>query len=126
MANYNARKLTGSWKSGYVLDLHTTSSSLIGYNEFGHAQFETTYSAVGSLLNRLKYHSDRSALRPLTEAAVSFLRSWNIEFAAVVPVPPTKVYRTFQPVLALATEIANAFKAPLLKSALRKQNRSLS
>ena len=120
MAKYNARKLTGSWKSGYVLDLHTTSSVLIGYNEFGHAQFDTTYSEIGGLLNRLKYHSDRSALPQLTEAAVSFLRSWNIEFTAVVPVPPTKVYRTFQPVLALATEIANTFKVPLLKNALRK------
>ena len=33
---------------------------------------------------------------------------------------PTKVYRTFQPVLALATELANVFKVPLLKSAIRK------
>jgi hypothetical protein len=60
MAKYQARKLAGPWKSGYVLDLHTTSSVLIGYNEFGHAQFDTTYSEIGGLLNRLKYHSDKS------------------------------------------------------------------
>jgi len=100
--------------------LHTTSSVLIGYNEFGHAQFDSTYSEIGGLLNRLKYHNDRSALPALVEASSSFLRFWGIEFTAVVPVPPTKVYRTFQPVLALASEIANTFNVPLLKTALRK------
>jgi predicted amidophosphoribosyltransferase len=59
-------------------------------------------------------------LPQLVEAAVGFLSSWNIEFSAVVPVPPTKVYRKFQPVLALANEIARTFKVPLLKNSLRK------
>lgn len=121
MAKYNPRKLTGSWKSGYVLDLHTTSSILIGYDEFGHAQFDTTYSEIGGLLNRLKYHSDRSALPQLIEAAASFLRAWDPHFTAVVPVPPTKVYRSFQPVLELATGVANTFRVPLLKNAIRKR-----
>lgn len=120
MAKYNARKLKGSWNSGFVLDLHTTSSVHIGYDEYGHAQFDTTYSEIGGLLNRLKYHNDRSALPQLVEAAASFLRSWGIEFTAVVSVPPTKVYRPFQPVLTLATEIANTFDVTLLKNALRK------
>jgi len=120
MVKYQARRLAGPWKSGYVLDLHTISSVLIGYNEFGHAQFDTTYSEIGGLLNRLKYHSDKSRLPELIETAVSFIRSWGIDFSAIVQVPPTKVYRTFQPVLALASEIANAFKVPMLKSAIRK------
>lgn len=120
MIKYNARKLGGPWKSGYVLDLHTTSSVLIGYNEYGHAQFDTTYSEVGALLNRLKYHSDKSSLPQLVEAATGFIRSWGIEFNAIVPVPPSKVYRTFQPVLTLATEIANTFKVPILRSAIGK------
>ena len=120
MTKYNARRLTGPWKSGYVLDLHTTSSVFIGYDEFGHVQFDTTYSEIGGLLNRLKYHSDRSALPQLIEPAAAFLRAWTIEFTAVVPVPPTKVYRRFQPVLALATEIARTFKVPLLRNSLRK------
>lgn len=120
MVNYQPRKLTGPWTAGYVLDLHTTSSTLIGHNEFGHAQFDTTYSEVGSLLNRLKYHNDKSVLPRLVETAVAFLRLWAIEFSAVVPVPPTRTYRTFQPVLALAIEIANTFQIPILKAALRK------
>lgn len=120
MAKYQARKLAGPWKSGYVLDLHTVSSIVIGHNEFGHPQFDTTYSEVGGLLNRLKYRSDKSTLPELVETAASFIRSWGVEFTAVVAVPPTKVYRTFQPVLALASEIANSLKVPMLRSAIRK------
>ena len=120
MAKYQARKLKGSWKDGYVLDLHTISSVMIGHNEYGHPEFDTTYSEIGALLNRLKYHNDKSSLPTLVEAAVSFIRSWEIEFTAIVPVPPTKVYRTFQPVLALSTEIASVLEVPMLKSAIRK------
>jgi competence protein ComFC len=120
MAKYQARKLRGPWKDGYALDLHTTSSVMIGHNEYGHPEFDTTYSEVGGLMHRLKYRSDKTALSELVETAVSFIRSWGIEFTAIVPVPPTKVYRTFQPVLALATELANVFEVPLLKSAIRK------
>lgn len=120
MAKYKARELAGPWKSGYVLDLHTISSIVIGHDEFGHPQFDTTYSEVGGLLYRLKSRSDRSALPELVETAASFIRSWGIEFTTIVPVPPTKVYRTFQPVLALAVEIASTFKVPMLKSAIRK------
>lgn len=120
MVNYRPRKLAGPWTAGYVLDLHTTSSILIGHNEFGHAEFDTTYSEIGSLLNRLKYHNDKSALPHLVETAVSFLRLWAVEFSVVIPVPPTRTYRRFQPVLALATEIANAFRIPMLKTVVRK------
>ncbi|MDX6528402.1 MAG: hypothetical protein QOH41_692 [Blastocatellia bacterium] len=120
MARFKARKIRGPWAEGYVLDLHTTSSRVIGYNEFGHAQFDTTYSEVGGLLNRLKYHNDKSTMSELVDAAESFIHDWGIESSAIVPVPPTKTYRTFQPVLALAGEIANRFKVPMLKSAIRK------
>jgi len=120
MVNYHPRKLTGSWTAGYVLDLHTISSVLIGYDEYGQAQFDTTYSEVGSLLNRLKYRHDKSALPRLVETAVSFLRLWDIDFSVVVPVPSTRIYRTFQPVVILATEIASTFAVPILNTALRK------
>ncbi len=120
MAKYQARKLKGSWKDGYVLDLHTISSTVIGHDEFGHPQFDTTYSEVGGLMHRLKYRSDKTALPELVDTAVSFIRSWGVDITVIVPVPPTKVYRTFQPVLSLSTEIANVLKVPMLKSAIRK------
>ncbi len=37
----NPIKIGGRWQSGISLDLHTTSSTPIGYNEFGHMQFST-------------------------------------------------------------------------------------
>lgn len=120
MVKFQARKLKGPWKAGYALDLHTISSVWIGHNEYGHPEFDTTYSEVGGLMHRLKYRSDKSALPELVEAAVSFIRSWGIDFSAIVPVPPTKVYRTYQPVVALSGEIANIFKVPMIKSAIRK------
>ena len=69
---------------------------------------------------RLKSQKDASAIPPLVEVATSFIKSRKIDFSAVVPVPPSKIYRTIQPVLALAGEIANYFKLPMLKSAIRK------
>lgn len=120
MVEFQARKINGPWTSGYVLDLHTVSSVLIGYDPLGHAQFDTTYSGIGSLLYRLKSRSDRSAIPELVNAAGDFIRSWQIDFSTVVPVPPTRIYRTLQPVLVLATELAHLFKVPILKTAVRK------
>jgi competence protein ComFC len=120
MAKYQARKLKGSWKDGYALDVHTTSSVMIGHNEYGHPQFDTTYSEVGALMNRLKYRGDKTTLADLVDTAASFIRDWKLDITAIVPVPPTKVYRTFQPVLALSTELASVLKVPILKSAVRK------
>lgn len=121
MAQFQALKISGPWTSGYVLDLHTISSTLIGHDEFGHAQFDTKHSEIGELLYRLKYRNDRSSIPELVDAAYeSFIRSQNIDFSAIVAVPPTKTYRSFQPVLVLAGEIANRFKIPMLDSAIRK------
>src|SRR6266481_3216389 len=117
MAQFQARKIKGPWTSGYVLDLHTLSSTLLGYDGLGHAQFDTKYSEVGGLLYRLKSHGDKSTITELVDAAESFIRSWKIDFSAIVPVPPTRTYRSLQPVMALASEIANRFKVPMLKSA---------
>lgn len=120
MTKYQARKLKGSWEDGYALDVHTKSSVMIGHNEYGHPQFDTTYSEVGALMNRLKYRGDKTTLAELVDTAASFIRAWELDMTAIVPVPPTKVYRTFQPVLALSTELANSLNVPMLKSAVRK------
>src|SRR6516225_4063660 len=54
MAPFRPRQIIGKWKGGFALDVHTLSSIPIGYNEFGHMQFETTRSEVGELLYKLK------------------------------------------------------------------------
>jgi predicted amidophosphoribosyltransferase len=120
MTKYSPRRIKGPWTAGYVLDLHTTSSTLIGYNEFGRPEFDTTYSEIGGLVYKLKSRQDSSAIPILVEAATSFIKGWHIDFSVIVPVPPNKTYRTIQPVLVLAGEIANYFKVPVLRSAVRK------
>lgn len=120
MTQFKPRKIEGPWTAGYVLDLHTISSVHIGSDEFGHERWDTKRSEIGELLYRLKYRGDKSVLSELTNAAASFIRSWKINFSVIVPVPPTKIYRTFQPVLALASEIASQLNVPMLKSAIRK------
>lgn len=83
MAKFKARKIRGPWSSGYVLDLHTLSSTLVGYDEFGHPQFDTKRSEVGELLFRLKNRNDKSTIPELIDAAEAYIRSWGIEFSAL-------------------------------------------
>ncbi len=120
MAKFNPRKIYGSWSDGYVLDLHSTGSTYIGDNEFGHPQFETHRTEVGELLFRLKYRSDEAALKELVEAASSFIREWAVRASIIVPVPPTRAYRKRQPVARRADELAGRRKIPAVHDAIRK------
>jgi predicted amidophosphoribosyltransferase len=121
MAKYNPRKIYGSWSDGYVLDLHSTGSTYIGDNEFGHPQFETHRTEIGELLFQLKYRSDETALIELVEAASSFIRKWAVKPSTIVPVPPTRAYRKLQPVARLADELGARLKIPTAQDAIRKQ-----
>lgn len=107
MVNVSPKPLLGPWKAGFALDLHTLSSDLIGYNEWGREVFDTKRSEMGELLYRLKYRSDKTVVRLIVETAVEFIRGQAWEVDLVVPVPPSS-QRTFQPVLALAQAIAQA------------------
>jgi predicted amidophosphoribosyltransferase len=123
MAKYNPRKIYGSWSDGYVLDLHSTGSTYIGENEFGHPQFETHRTEIGELLFRLKYRSDETALIKLAEAASSFIRKWAVKPSIIIAVPPTRVYRKLQPVARLADELGTRLKIPTAHDAVRKQKK---
>lgn len=46
-------EVQGAWTRGWTLDRHTTSSTFLGYNEYGHAQYDTTRSGLGELLYQL-------------------------------------------------------------------------
>jgi competence protein ComFC len=113
MVKFNPIKIDGRWSSGVALDLHTTSSTPIGYNEFGHMQFETIRPEIAELLYRLKNRGDRNAAGPIIEAAVSFLSGHQDKFDAIVPVPPSH-QRAVQPVIILAEGIGKALNVPIL------------
>jgi predicted amidophosphoribosyltransferase len=120
MAKYKPRKIKGAWAEGFVLDLHTIKSTYIGDDQFGHPVFQTQRTELGELLFRLKYRSDQTVIDELVDASESFIRSWKIKITAVVPVPPTRTYRTVQPVARLAEELGHRLKVPVLNDAIHK------
>ncbi len=116
MAVNKPRRIRGSWADGYVLDVHSTGSTFLGYDEFGHPVFETLRTETGELLYRLKYRGDRSALGEIGADAERFLRAWKVGPDAVVPVPPSRA-RAVQPVFLIAGEIARRLGIPVLGGA---------
>jgi competence protein ComFC len=117
--NLKPRRIRGVWTDGYVLDVHTTGSTFLGHDEYGHPVFDTKRSDAGELLYRLKYRSDSTALSEIGDVAEGFLREWGIQFDGVIAVPPTR-NRKIQPVLQITDEIARRFSVPVLRTAVRK------
>ena len=113
----NEQELHGNWKEGWALDLHTLSSI-----PTGDGKFETTRTEVGEALYQLKYHSDRSKIQPLAETACQFMQTRLVtpDLHAIIPVPPSNLSRSFQPVLELAREIGRRLNLPVFNNYLLK------
>src|ERR1700685_69821 len=114
------KEIKGSWDAGYVLDLHTISSTMIGYNEFGHPEFDTQRSPFGELVYRLKYRGDKNALPSIVEAVVGFMKGWGIRPDVIVPAPPSKLQRAFQPVIEIASQLSAELQIPVDSTSLKK------
>lgn len=119
MTKINPRKIDGPWTDGRVLDLHSTGSEFLGYDEYGHEQFDTRRTEVGELLFRLKYRTDASALEEIGNVAERFIRSWRVTFDVIVPAPPTRARRV-QPLYQIADELAKRFRVPVVKAVSKK------
>ena len=120
MIEIHPKEIKGSWDQGYVLDVHTISSTMIGYNEFGHPEFDTVRSQLGELVYRLKYKGDKTVIPLVVETIVGFVNSWGIHPDVVVPMPPSKLQRPFQPVIEIAGELAQSLKVPQDTATLKK------
>jgi len=98
----NPQRLTGNWKDGWALDLHTISSQLLP-----DGTFNTTRTEIGELLYQLKYRFDRNTIEPIAETASAFLKTKEFfpYLEAIIPVPPSNLNRPFQPVQELAIKI---------------------
>ena len=114
------RKLAGPWSIGFALDFHTSTSTFIGYNSFGHPEFDTQRPPMGDLLYRLKNRGDLTAMEPIGETAALFLQSWHIVVDAIIPVPPSNTARKRQPVIEVATQISKRTGIPLCTSCVSK------
>jgi competence protein ComFC len=97
--------IEGNWKKGLAFDVHTLSSTYLGVNESGYAQWDTTRSEIGELVYQLKYRQDRTKL-PEIVALLDKIKGVE-QFDYLIPIPPTDQTRAFQPV----TEIGLALGA---------------
>lgn len=115
MVKFNPQAITGNWKEGFALDLHTISSTLIGHDEFGNPQFDTMRTEVGELLFKLKNRSDTSVVPEIVDVVKTFLKTWPLQVDMIVPVPPSKP-RTVQPVVFLAQALSAQIGIPLVEA----------
>ena len=120
MIEIHAKEIRGSWDRGYVLDVHTISSTMIGYNEFGYPEFDTVRSPLGELVYRLKYKGDKGAIPSIVEAITGFMKTSQINPDVVVPMPPSKLQRSFQPVIEIGAELAKTLGIMLNTTSLQK------
>jgi len=81
---------------------------MIGYNEFGHPEFDTQRSALGELIYRLKYKGDVGSIPSIVETAAHFIREWGVSLDLIIPMPPSK-QRLVQPVFEIASALASTF-----------------
>lgn len=112
MVDVSPTVIVGKWERGYALDVHTTSSTLVGRDAQGRPIFNNVYSPMGELLNRLKYQGDRSAATDIVAAAVAFLSPRRARVDVIVPVLPSTA-RPVQPVYLIADGIGAALRIPV-------------
>jgi len=103
--------ISGPWKDGYAFDKHTLRSMHIGDDQYGHPRFQNERSPMGQSLYNLKYGQNFSEIENIVNVLLSneelkiFIKGIDV----VVPVPPSNKYRSLQPVILVAQEIARVF-----------------
>jgi predicted amidophosphoribosyltransferase len=117
------KALRGDWKQGFALDVHTTNSTFVGHNEYGHPEFATTRSPLGELLYRLKYKRDAIVIEEITDTAAEFIKASKIRIDAIVPMPPSSV-RKVQPVLQIANALGKKLGVPVLENCVSKTKKT--
>jgi predicted amidophosphoribosyltransferase len=113
-------KLSGPWDDGYAIDYHIVRSEFTGYDERGHAMFDTERTELGELLYQLKYRGDTTALSKIVGVACDFIAGWKIKPDCVIPVPPSRKGRRVQPVVEIARGIAANLKIGLCEKSVVK------
>ncbi len=118
----NPIPVEGAWRRGWTLDVHTTSSVLIGYDHNDRAQFDTTRSALGELVYQLKYKNQSQAADEIVATMAAFLSNKPVarsRIDLVVPVPASTP-RAVQPVTTIARKLAGEMGKPFSENAIQK------
>ena len=114
VAAINPLRISGNWRYGIALDVHTVSSVHLGINEFGHEVFDTTRSELGELLYQLKFRSNKGAAQEIIDTVSAYLKPHRSKFDVLVPVPPFG-RRTVQPVITIARGISAVIGLPVVE-----------
>ena len=99
----NPLRVTGNWRDGWALDLHTTSST-----RRPDGGFDNIRSPLGEDLYHCKYQQDFSKVDILADVVSEFLLTRVIlpRIHAIIPMPPSDTPRSFQPVQEIAKRVA--------------------
>jgi predicted amidophosphoribosyltransferase len=121
-------KLPGIWTDGYAIDRHVVSSTFIGEDAFGHPQYDTQRTPIGEALYQFKYRNIYTALDTILQIAAPFLDSWEAlkDIDVVLPAPPSKKNRVYQPAVEIARSIAEYIKKPYSEEVLAKTSNEQS
>ncbi|UOD28029.1 ComF family protein [Massilia violaceinigra] len=112
-------EIHGLWDCGFVLDRHSTRSTLTGHDAHGHPTFDTEYTEVGRALYALKSHDDYSQVPRLAKALHTHVIPLLPTIDCVVPMAPSKK-RPRQPVSYVAAYLARMLNVPAHKTFLVK------
>jgi competence protein ComFC len=119
MVEINPTRIPGRWSNGFTLDVHTTSSELVGHDEYGHPQFASKRSELGELLYRLKFRREKSVIAEIAEVVTTFAESYLPKVDLIIPVPPSTP-RTEQPVILLVRVIGERLGIPVSEDCVWK------
>ena len=114
-------KLRGPWAEGYALEKqHSLSSEFVGYDGNGNPIFEAVRSDLGELVFQLKNRNNRSAATDIAAVAAGFVTSKWAGLDMIVPVPPSRRRRTFQPTEEIASDLGRKLRVPVRADAVTK------
>ncbi len=118
----NPKRAIGNWDEGWTLDKHVISSVAIGENAWGHMEFDTTRTELGEQVFLLKNRNRISAIENIMELISPFLDDWKVidDVDVVMPAPPTKKNRLYQPAFEIAYAIAEYTRKSYVDDVLEK------
>jgi len=116
----NIQELSGNWKKGWALDLHTLHSV-----KLPNGSFDTKRTKVGEYLYQLKYCKNKSYGNKIISIAEEFTESPDFQtsiydISVIIPVPPSDTGRAFQPVYELTEELSKKITIPADYDYLKK------
>lgn len=121
MIPINARRISGNWTEGWVLDYHTIASHYQKRSD----RFDTMRTPLGEALYRYKYKYEWWLGRKLAATAVDFLRGEKLlsKIECIVIIPRRRLRLFFQPVRTLGRKIAKLLHIPVETRILKFKKR---